>query len=459
MARHFIAMIPLLLLLLSAGGTARAAIVDNDYFVGNASTTAGESYLTLLDAARRMIASADPSGELMTLANCYDPVADGLTEGAQWAGNFWTQNSYGFAFASQPFIEEPLATFLQHSMDWWFDHMADGGQTFGGIPGVPDGILCDNGSPGGCNYKQCGPSRNSKLTSRKGAKASKAARPSSKLGDTPGIGKDFIIEGTLAGVVMQAERLLVTRNATAIAHFLPLFLRVSNFMESRRVQDDIPNGLRTRGMFFAGAGANLLAPSYGGWNLPPGCITTSTFNNCTQRTFAYLVPLTITYSAALDRMVALEKLAYPHGGHACTSLRPNSDAPGPTECRALYAARRALNEATLPTLLGARMNATRGGTRYFVRSIDPDGTVHGDLSRARHAFFESAPNHDAVALRVVNDSLAAEVYASMDALGTDLRPCAFTLPNWPDYDDSCGDCDGGPSDLSSARCIAQPWPG
>ena len=28
----------------------------------------------------------------------------------------------------------------------------------------------------------------------------------------------------------------------------------------------------TKGLFFAGEGANLLAPSYGGWALPAGCI-------------------------------------------------------------------------------------------------------------------------------------------------------------------------------------------
>ena len=37
--------------------------------------------------------------------------------------------------------------------------MGDGGQTFGGLPDTPDGMLCDNGNPGGCNYMQCGAGR------------------------------------------------------------------------------------------------------------------------------------------------------------------------------------------------------------------------------------------------------------------------------------------------------------
>lgn len=31
---------------------------------------------------------------------------------------------------------------------------------------------------------------------------------------------------------------------------------------------------------------------------------------------------------------------------------------------------------------------------YFVRSIDPDGTLHGVLGAPQHGYFESSPNHD-----------------------------------------------------------------
>ena len=33
-------------------------------------------------------------------------------------------------------------------------------------------------------------------------------------------------------------------------------------------------------------------------------------------------------------------------------------------------------------------------------------------------------------------------YTSMVSI-EGLRPCDFTIPNFPDYDDSCGACDGG----------------
>ena len=36
--------------------------------------------------------------------------------------------------------------------------------------------------------------------------------------------------------ILQAEMLLATRNMTAVAHFLPMLHRISDFMEGRRVQ-------------------------------------------------------------------------------------------------------------------------------------------------------------------------------------------------------------------------------
>jgi hypothetical protein len=207
------------------------------FISGHFTSAAGNEYLSLLDVARRMFSVGDT--EFMTIAGTYDPAAQGLTEGAQWAGNFWTQNSYGFAFSSQPFLTEPVRSWLGISFLWWFDHQADGGQTVGGIPGTPAGILCDNGSPHGCNYKQCGPSRSAKLVPWKNTSKIESAhgewKNQLKDGDTAGVGHDFVVEGTLAGVIMQAEALLTSRNITGIKHFLPLFLRTSNFMESRRV--------------------------------------------------------------------------------------------------------------------------------------------------------------------------------------------------------------------------------
>ena len=142
---------------------------------------------------------------------------------------------------------------------------------------------------------------------------------------------------------------------TAIEHFLPMLHRISTFMEGRRVQDSSPLTPGAKGLFRAGNGADLLAPSFGGWPLPVGCVVNSTFSNCTQRSMSYLTELTVTYSALLDRMIQLEQLLYPNGGHNCT--KPNLSTAGKGDCLSLYKARRAANDASLNGVM-ATMNDT-----------------------------------------------------------------------------------------------------
>eukprot|EP01043_Picozoa_sp_COSAG02_P018257 COSAG02_NODE_848_length_16553_cov_21.228577_14_plen_315_part_00 len=290
----------LFLLALLVSAAARGDTFDGQFVSGTATNQNGTKFLDLLDSARRMFSAGDP--ELMTLSGVYDSVHFGATEGSVWSGNIWTQNSYGVGYASLPFLPQPQLQWMQTGFLWWFDHMGDGGQTFGGLPDVPDGMLCDNGNPAGCNYMQCGAGRRQLATSRDPAAASSAepevmfpskrrdtqkrweqtqdfaAGVAEKIpmldtlaklhagdADTPGIGHDWVIGGTLAGGVMQAEMLLTTRNMTAVQRFLPQLHRISQFMETRRVQDASPLTPGTKGLFRAGNGADLLAPSFGGW--------------------------------------------------------------------------------------------------------------------------------------------------------------------------------------------------
>eukprot|EP01048_Picozoa_sp_COSAG05_P028738 COSAG05_NODE_9084_length_649_cov_0.854545_2_plen_69_part_01 len=66
---------------------------------------------------------------------------------------------------------------------------------------------------------------------------------------------------------------------------------------------------------------------------------------------SYLTELTVTYSALLDRMIELERILHPHGGHNCS--QPNGDAKGPAGCLELYQSRRATNEASLAGVTAA----------------------------------------------------------------------------------------------------------
>lgn len=324
------------------------------YFAGEGDVT----FIQLLDTSRRMF-DCDP--ELQNLSMLYMPTWNGLVEGPTW-GAWWIQNSYGTTYCALPFLQEPFTTFLQNSQDLWFNQMGDGKRVGYKDWVAPDGCLCDAASPGWIVYKQ---------------------------GDGRIDIHDWGIEFTAAGVVLQSELLLISRDAKAIAHYLPLLERSANFIESRRDP--------AMDLFLAGPAGNLLAPSYAGWKRPDG-----TYDK------AYLTGLSITYIAALDRLIELEKLA------------------GAEDKVALYTDRRdrARN--------GLKHVKTDEG--YFIKSLDPDGTRHGVYGAEKHGYFEASPNHDAIAFRVVDDAQANRIYEKIASIPL-LRRHDVIVANEPGLDD------------------------
>ncbi len=127
---------------------------------------------------------------------------------------------------------------------------------------APDGCLCDAARPGWIVYKQ---------------------------GDGRTDIHDWGVEFTAAGLLLQAEPLLISRDRDAAGRYLARLERCAEFIEARR--DPMSN------LLLAGPAGNLLAPSYAGWKRPDG-----TWGQ------AYLAGLSITYIAALDRLIELEKL-------------------------------------------------------------------------------------------------------------------------------------------------------
>jgi hypothetical protein len=246
--------------------------------------------------------------------------------------------------------------------------MADGTQPYGSQQG--DEPPSQGWAPDGCSCDNGSP-----------------ASCNYKQGDGNVPVHDWTLEETLSGVVMQAELLLVSRNVSAIGKFLPRALRTSNLLEGRR---DPAAGMLA---FLSGPSSNLLAPSFGSWKLDNG-----------RHAWSWMTGLSVTYAAALARLVELCRL---------------------------------VREASLEKLFAQRLELTRRGLDaflapdgdYFVRSIDPNGTLHGVLGAARHGYFEASPNHDAVALRVVNDSMAAAIVGRIKGLGALLRPNVFIIPN------------------------------
>jgi hypothetical protein len=350
-----------LALAMSSGGL-HAKTSAPPHFAGNHYRGTGDpEYLQLLETARRMF---EPDPELQNLSMLYEPKWNGLVEGPTWDA-WWIQNSYGTTYSILPFLREPFVTFVQNSQDLWFDQMGDGKRVGAAAPFnwvAPDGCLCDAARPGWIVYKQ---------------------------GDGRVGIHDWGMEFTAAGIVMQSELLLISRDGAAIAHYLPKLERSANFIETRRDP--------TNNLFLAGPAGNLLAPSYAGWHRPDGSYG-----------MAYLAGLSITYIAALDRLIELEKLA----GRPAEAAR--------------YAAWRDLAKKGLPLL------ATADG--YFIRSLDPDGVKHGVFGAAQHGYLETSPNHDAIAFRVVDTAQAELIYHKIASV-PELRPYDFILPNYPSYDD------------------------
>lgn len=373
------ALIVLLMVTLSMGVRAQDRY-DGEYCTGEGDI----SYLQLIDES---FAFFHPNPIVPNLSMIYKPEWDTFVEGAGW-GAWWAQNSYGFSYAAAPFLQEPWSSILQRSLDLFWDNQGDGkrnGYGDGSVKGMwdgelfplaelvaPDGCLGDMAAPGQIAYRQ---------------------------GDGDVSMHDWFYEATAASVVMQAELLLVGRDRKAVERYLPNMERACEFIEKAR---DPKNNL-----FLVGPASNLLAPSFGGVKQPDG-----SFGK------AYLAGLSVTYLAALDRMVELFKLS------------------GKTDKINTYEYRQRVTRASLPKLL-----AHEG---YFVKSVEPGGVKHGVLGQKKFGYLEGVVNADAVALRVASDATANAIYDRISSF-PDIRPFDFLLTNAPALDDtywSWGDASG-----------------
>ena len=324
-------------------------------------------YLKLIDESFAFL-HANPY--LPNLTMVYQPDWDTFEEGAGWGG-WWIQNGYGFSYAATPFLQEPWFSTLQRSWDLFWSNQGDGKRMglWGGKADVlyslvaPDGCLGDCAVPGCIAYRQ---------------------------GDGNVKIHDWFYEATAAGVVMQAEILLTSRDRKAIAHYLSYMERACDCIEHTR--DPKTN------LFLVGPACNLLAPSYGGVKQPDGAFGKG-----------YLAGLSITYLAALDRMVELYKFT------------------GDAAKLAEYERRQKITRDSLPQLL------TPAG--YFVKSLEPGGVKHGVLGQAQFGYLEGVTNADAVALRVVDDATARSIYRQIAAFPA-IRPFDFLLTNAPGLDDT-----------------------
>ncbi len=327
-------------------------------------------FLRLIDES---FAFFHPNPVVPNLTMIYQPDWDTFCEAGGWQG-WWIQNSYGFSYAATPFLREPWFSTLQRSWDLFWDNQGDGkrmglwGGSATSAPPLsslvaPDGCLGDCAAPGQIAFRQ---------------------------GDGDVLRHDWFYEATAAGVVMQAEILLASRDLKAIARYLPKMERACDFIEKTR---DPKNNL-----FLVGPACNLLAPSYGGVKQPDGSFGKG-----------YLAGISITYLAALDRMIELHRLV---GDKA--KVRE-------------YGRRQLLTRQSLSQLL------TPAG--YFVKSVEPSGVKHGVLGQTQFGYLEGVANADAVAFRVADGRTAESIYRQIAAFPA-IRPFDFLLTSAPGLDDT-----------------------
>jgi hypothetical protein len=345
--------------------------MTTEYYKGQFCEGKGDAaFLRLIDES---FAFLHPNPAVPNVAMLYNPEWDTFVEGAGWGG-WWIQNSYGFSYGATPFLAEPWFSILQRSWDLFWDNQGDGRRIGNyGDPAKPHNRLHALVGPDGC-LGDC-------------------ARPAEiayRQGDSRVDIHDWFYEATAAGVVMQAEILLRRRDISAARRYLPKMERSCDCIERTR---DPKNNL-----FLVGPACNLVAPSYGGARQPDG-----SFGK------AYLAGLSITYLAALDRMVELYKLV------------------GDTERCAAYERRQTLTRDSL-----ALLQTDEG---YFVKSIETDGTRHGVVGQPRFGYLEGVANADAMALRVVDAKTARAIYDRI-ASYPEIRPFDFLLTNAPGLDDT-----------------------
>ncbi|MHB1458666.1 MAG: hypothetical protein ACYC0V_17295 [Armatimonadota bacterium] len=315
-------------------------------------------YLQLLDTSLRMF-HEDP--ELPNISMMYTPQWNGLYEGATWDA-WWIQNSYGTSYCAMPFLQEPYSTFLLNANDLWFKWIGDGKKMGNNNVIGPDGCLCDAARPSDVHYKQ---------------------------GDGMVALHDYAVEFTGAGIVNQGELLLVRRDMDLIRHYLPLLERSEAFLFNRL--DPIND------LFLVGLSGNLLGPSWTGTRYLDGSLD-----------MGYLSGMSITYIAAIDRLIELEKMV------------------GNNEKARTYETRRYRVQKALGKLM------TDEG--YFLKGIDKLGERHGEYGASKYGYFESSVNHDAVAFGVVDDVQSKKIIDKMASI-PGLRPYDLIISNYPALDD------------------------
>lgn len=316
-------------------------------------------YLRLLqDSASMVLGNAMVEGGLPNVRSLYTNEWCGITEGVpRWRG-WWVQNSFGPSWSILPFADNDTFRRIGNSQALWFQAIGDGKRADANGFVAPIGSLCDCATPDKVYYKQ---------------------------GDGKTSIYDWGYNFAAAGVILQSQLILISRDQQKVKKYLPLLERSMTFVLRRWDPK--------RKAFLVGASANLLAPSYKG----------------DQGGQAYLAETSVLMVSATDRLAEVETLA-----------------GNPDKARKYRNWSRKIKS-------GLGQFVDRHGC--FARWIAKDGTRHGVYGQKKYGYLESGTNHDAIALNVVGQRQANRIVKRMLTI-PGLRPNVFTVCNYPEYDDA-----------------------
>lgn len=344
--------------------------------------------LILIDKA---FESLDVSDKLTSLSLFYKRDWDGFVlSNTAWPA-WWIQNTYGSSYGMMPFLEEPYATWMKHAQGLWYLNMADGKRADANGYVGPDGCLCDcsmiyrnGGRDLGFGHKDWAYSTDSVNDGQ-----IKMNNIYYRQGDAGHDTNDWPIGFTAAGLLLECERLLVTRNLDDIKVELPSLKRTAAFIDSRRDT--------CRNLLLGGKGSNLLAPSFNGIKGKDG-----------KTQLVFLTELSVNYCAALYKLAEVCKI--------------NGEDVDATKY------------VTIAEKIKDALASMKDEDGSFINFEEIDGTRHGIYGDTLSGYYEATPNHDAVCMEVVNDEDAQKIISKMLAI-KELYPHDLIISNYPEYDE------------------------
>lgn len=194
-----------------------------------------------------------------------------------------------------------------------------------------------------------------------------------------------------------AELMLCTRDVSLLAKYLPHIELACDWLYSLR---------DSNGLLAVGPAGTLIEREYG-----------ATYLGNLKYEKGYPSGAMVWYIAANRQLAELETLA------------------GRPDMAEEYASRAADGRKRLD-----RLFAPAG---YLVNYIESNGKFHGVFGASEHGYFESNPNHDAIAAGVVDRQAAEKIYASMKSVDGLFNDYGQLRCVYPTHDDCMPNYDHG----------------